>query len=115
MTTPLLTLAKITLTFSAEPLLDQIDLQIMPGERVCLIGRNGAGKSSLLKIITNEQASYSGEIWRKPGLRIARLEQALLQQSNLTVFEIVAQGLSKVGELLAEYHDITHQLSTTST
>jgi ATP-binding cassette subfamily F protein uup len=114
MTTPLITLTNITLTFSAESLLDQVALQILPGERVCLIGRNGAGKSSLLKIIAQEQTAYSGEIWRKPGLRIARLEQELPQQSNLTVFETVAQGLAEVGKLLADYHEITLRLSKTA-
>ncbi len=111
MTTPLLTLAKVTLTFSAEPLLDKIDLQIMPGERVCLIGRNGAGKSSLLKIIDKQQTPTDGEIWYQPVLRIARLEQELPPESNLTVFETVAQGLAAVGNLLAEYHEITLQLT----
>ncbi len=56
---------------------DDAELQLDPGERVCLLGRNGSGKSTLLRVIDDSLAVDSGAIWRKPGLKISRMEQAL--------------------------------------
>lgn len=111
--TTLITLEKVCLAFGSAPLLDEIKLHIAAGERVCLIGRNGAGKSSLLKAIAGEQSADSGEIFRKPSLRIGQLAQALPQNLNRTVFAEVADGLAEVGELLTEYHDLTQVLTGT--
>ncbi len=108
----LITLENISLAFGLEPLLDQIRFQMTDGERVCLIGRNGAGKSSLLKIIEGVILPDSGTVWRKPLLRVSRLEQELPQSSELTVFEFVAQGLAETGALLAQYHHLTQSLTS---
>ncbi len=59
---PLLQLRQITLKYSAAPLLDQIDFQVEAGERICLLGRNGAGKTSLMRIITGEETPNEGEL-----------------------------------------------------
>jgi ATP-binding cassette subfamily F protein uup len=107
----LITLDNISLAFGLNALLDKAKLQIASGERVCLIGRNGAGKSSLMKIIEGHQQPDSGEVWRKPGLRLARLAQELPQHSAGTVYELVAQGLAETGKLLAAYHAVTHRLT----
>lgn len=107
----LLTLDNVSLTFGLEALLDKAKLHIAPGERICLIGRNGAGKSSLLKIIEGTLIPSDGSVWRKPHLRLARLEQELPQSSTKTVYTFVAEGLAEAGELLAAYHGLTHQLS----
>lgn len=107
----LITLENISLAYGLDPLLDQIRFQIAEGERVCLIGRNGAGKSSLLKIIEGVILPDSGTVWRKPLLRVSRLEQELPQESELTVFEFVAQGLAETGDLLAQYHHLTQSLT----
>ncbi len=107
----LITLENIYLSFGAEPLLDHIKLQIAAEERVCLIGRNGAGKSSLLKIIDGSILPDSGEIRRKPELRMARLEQELPQHAIGTVYEFVAQGLAETGQLLTQYHALTHRIA----
>lgn len=107
----LITLDNIALGFGLEPLLDNIKLQIAYGERVCLIGRNGAGKSSLLKIIEGSLLPDSGDIWRKPHLRIARLDQELPQQTTATVYEQVADGLADMGQLLTAYHALTLRLA----
>lgn len=103
----LISLDNISLGFGLEPLLDHIKLQISAGERVCIIGRNGAGKSSLLKIIEGSLLPDNGEIWRKPQLRIARLSQELPQQNNDTVYDHVSAGLADIGQLLSEYHQQT--------
>lgn len=109
--TTLLTLDKISLAFGLEPLLDDVKLQIESGERVCLIGRNGAGKSSLLKLIAGLQVPDSGEIWRMQGLRLGQLAQELPQKLQQTVFETVAEGLADTGKLLMEYHALTQKLT----
>ncbi len=108
--TNLITLDNVSLAFGLNALLDKVKLQIALGERVCLIGRNGAGKSSLLKVIDGALQADSGEIWRKPHLRIARLEQELPQYASGTVYEFVAEGLAETGQLLAAYHALTERL-----
>jgi ATP-binding cassette subfamily F protein uup len=111
----LITLDNVSLAYGLDVLLDQVKFQLTEGERVCLIGRNGAGKSSLLKIIEKSQLPDSGTVWHKPHLRIARLAQELPQNSSATIYEFVAEGLAETGRLLAEYHTLTHQLQHSST
>jgi ATP-binding cassette subfamily F protein uup len=112
--TNLITLDNISLAYGLDALLDKAKLQIATGERVCLIGRNGAGKSSLLKIIDGTLLPDSGNIWRKPNLRISRLEQELPQHITGTVYEYVSGGLAEIGKLLAEYHAVTLRLGDDS-
>src|SRR3990167_3061943 len=107
----LITLENISLAYGLEALLDKIKLQIDSGERVCLIGRNGAGKSSLMKIIEGAIMPDGGNVWRKPHLRIARLSQDLPQEETMTVYEFVSDGLAETGRLLAAYHALTHQMA----
>ena len=68
---PHITLDQASLAFGHHPLLDHADFQLDPGERVGLIGRNGAGKSSLLKVIAGESKLDDGTLWRAPSVRIA--------------------------------------------
>lgn len=107
----LITLDNVSLAYGLDCLLDQAKLQITAGERICLIGRNGAGKSSLLKIIDGSLLPDSGLVSRKPHLRLARLAQELPQDLTLTVYEFVAEGLAETGQLLANYHALTHRLA----
>lgn len=113
--TTLITLDKVSLAFGANPLLDDVKLQIEKGERVCLIGRNGAGKSSLLKLIAGQQLPDSGEVFRMPNLKVGQLVQELPQQTDRTVFEEVATGLETTGKLLTDYHTLIQKLSATPT
>ncbi|MBW2314350.1 MAG: ATP-binding cassette domain-containing protein [Deltaproteobacteria bacterium] len=108
---PLLRLDDVSISFGRHALLDQAGLQIDAGERVCLIGRNGAGKSTLLKIVDGGVAPDAGEVWRQPGLVIARLSQDLPADGDATVFDVVAAGLAEVGHLLAEYHHTAHAVA----
>src|SRR3990167_3709037 len=108
----LISIEILSLAFGLDVLLDQVKLQVGSGERVCLIGRNGAGKSSFLKIIDGSLQPDSGSVWRKPNLRIARLTQEFTATSAETVFEFVAEGLAETGALLTLYHALTHQLMT---
>lgn len=111
----LITLDSVCLAYGLDHLLDQAKLQISAGERVCLIGRNGAGKSSLMKIIDGTLLPDSGTIWRKPNLRLARLVQELPQETPGTVYEFVAQGLAETGKLLADYHTLVLRLEHSHT
>ena len=110
---PLLSLQKIGLAFGHLPLFEEADLQIEPGERIALIGRNGAGKSSLLRVLSGEQPPDSGTIWREPGLRVSRLEQDVPAAGDRTVFGEVASGLGELGSLVSEYHQAAVRVSET--
>jgi ATP-binding cassette subfamily F protein uup len=106
----LITLDNICLAYGLNPLLDHVKFQISSGERVCLIGRNGAGKSSLLKVIEGKQQPDSGNVHRKPHLRMSRLAQELPQHAEGTVYEFVAEGLAETGKILAAYHKVLLKL-----
>lgn len=106
---PLIRLSEISLAYGAMPLLEGASLQLDGGERVCVIGRNGAGKSSLLNIVAGESPPDSGEVWYQPGINIGIVAQALPDADQLTVFEVVAAGLAEVGALLTEYHQLSQQ------
>lgn len=111
----LISLDNICLSYGPDILLENAKLQIATGERICLIGRNGAGKSSLLKIIEGIDQPDSGTVWRKPHLRMARLAQELPQNISSTVYEFVAEGLAETGNLLIAYHHLSQRLSDTAT
>ena len=101
---PLLTLDNLSLAFGHLPLFANAALRIDPGERIALIGRNGSGKSSLLKTISGEQLPDAGSIWRQPGLRVSRLDQDVPLTGTRTVFEEVSSGLGELSALVNEYH-----------
>lgn len=106
---PLIRLDNISLAFGHLPVLDQVDLQVDAGERVCLVGRNGTGKTTLLRVITGAAAPDDGEIWRMETLRVAHLEQEVPPDTDQTIFEVVAGGTGELGGLLTEYHNLTRQ------
>jgi ATP-binding cassette subfamily F protein uup len=103
---PLLRLDKASLHYGTQVLLDAVDLNIGRGEKLGLLGRNGAGKTSLLKILAGEIAPDSGERWLRPGARLARLEQTLPQGDDVRVYDVVASGLAETGQLLSDYHQL---------
>ncbi|WNW09622.1 ATP-binding cassette domain-containing protein [Pseudomonas sp. DTU_2021_1001937_2_SI_NGA_ILE_001] len=108
----LLKFSDVSLAFGAMPLLDKVSWQIARGERVCIIGRNGTGKSSMLKLVRGVQKPDDGSIWRAPGLKIGELPQELPLADERTVFDVVAEGLDGVGSLLAEYHHLAQNCVT---
>jgi ATP-binding cassette subfamily F protein uup len=93
---PLVSLDHVSLAFGHLPLLDDASLQIEPGERICVIGRNGTGKSTLLQIVGGELPPDTGSVWRQPGLRIGRLAQDAPLQDARPVFDVVSEGLGRL-------------------
>ncbi len=104
----LLRFENLHLAYSHTPLLNDATLILEEGERVALLGRNGAGKSSLLKLVAGDIQPDGGSLWRKPGLKIGTLPQVLPAADDRDVFEVVAEGLAEAGRLLEEFHHITH-------
>lgn len=107
----LLTLRDLTLAFGGPPILDGVDLQVEPGDRLCLVGRNGSGKSTLLRLMNNELVPDTGEISRQQGLRVALVAQDVPPALAGTVFDAVAAGMGNAAEVLAEYHRVSHYLA----
>jgi len=103
----LLRIRNLRLGFGGPLLLDGVNLSIEPGERVCLVGRNGSGKSTLLKLIEGLILPDEGEVERQQGLKIAALGQELPEDISTTVFDCVAGGLGKLGELIKRFHQLS--------
>ena len=108
---PLVQLSQVSLAYGHVPLLDHVDLVIEPNQRIGLIGRNGTGKSSLLRLIDGIAAADEGKLWRAPGLKLASVAQEPLFRPGLSVFEAVAEGLGKGTQLLIDYHAAAHALT----
>ena len=110
----LLRLKKVSIAFGTHSLLDQADFQLDEGERVGLLGRNGEGKSTLMKIVMKQIHADGGEVWLKPELRIAVLEQMPQLPDEETIYDVVAGGLGEVGEWIKRYHEITLHMTDMS-
>jgi ATP-binding cassette subfamily F protein uup len=108
----LINLDNVSIAFGHVTLLDQITLRLDKGERVCLIGRNGEGKSTLLKIISGEILPDQGRVERQTsGCIIAQLAQEPHFNPTDTVFHAVAAALGSIGQLVEEYHILVQQLA----
>ncbi|MGB1648679.1 MAG: ATP-binding cassette domain-containing protein [Cycloclasticus sp.] len=103
---PLLKFDDVSVAFGLNPVLDKANLQIDEQERVGLIGRNGEGKSTLLKVLSGDVLPDAGQVWRQAGVVIATLEQSPLLPEASNVYEAVADSLGEVGHLIARYHDM---------
>jgi ATP-binding cassette subfamily F protein uup len=99
-----LTVNQLNLNQGGFQLLDKAMFVLEPRERVALIGRNGEGKSTFLKILAGEVKPDSGRIETPTGTDVAMLSQTLLPANEATVFDTVAMGLAHIGQLLADYH-----------
>ena len=108
---PLISLDNAQLAYGHMPLLDRAEFKLDKGERVGLLGRNGAGKTSLLKVIVGSVVLDDGAVWRAPGLRLGYVPQEPPLDDEATVFETVAEGLGTLQATLIEYHDVLHQLA----
>ena len=107
----LLSYRNLTVSFGGPKLLDNAGLTIAKRERVCLLGRNGEGKSTLLRIINGEVKPDGGEMEAVPGLRVRKLDQEIPADIHGTLFEVVAAGLGEAAETIAQYHHLLHELA----
>jgi len=98
--------------FDDPPLLENINFQIEKGERVCLLGRNGVGKSTFLKMLSGDVAPDRGEIRRQQGVTVASLKQDVLTGFDGTIFDLVAQGLGDQGKIMVEYNYLSKMPET---
>ncbi len=93
----LLDFKNVTLAFGGPPVLDGVSLRVQSGERICLLGRNGEGKSTLLRLMAGQTTPDSGEIVRQAGLRVGLLTQEIPAGITGTVHEVVASGFEAAG------------------
>lgn len=108
---PYITLDKAALAFGHVALLNKIDFQLDEGERVGLIGRNGGGKSSLLKVLAGQALLDDGTVWRQPTARICYVSQEPVLDAAATVFDAVAAGLGELQQIIKDYHHLSHLLA----
>ncbi|WP_290652165.1 ATP-binding cassette domain-containing protein [Aquisalimonas sp.] len=107
----LLQLQDVSLAFSGPPLLDGVNLEIHHGERICLLGRNGTGKSTLMKVLEGSQEPDGGRVLRPDGLRAARMEQDVPGLGHCCVRDVVAAGLGAVGHDLQRWHGLSSRMA----
>ncbi|KZY97441.1 ABC transporter ATP-binding protein [Oleibacter sp. HI0075] len=103
----LVRLQQVELAFGDHVLLDKVDLDVQSGERLCVVGRNGEGKSTLLKIINREITPDDGVVQYRDTLRVAALQQELPKSVDESVYDVVADGIGDLGAVLARYHEET--------
>src|SRR5262245_13460552 len=107
----LITVDGATLAFGQKLLLDHARFVLDARERVCLIGRNGVGKSTLLKVLCGDVVPDDGIVWRRDTSNVAILEQDVPAALPNTVYQTVAAGLPELGRVLAQYHDESQALA----
>ena len=107
----LLGMQDVSIAFGGPPVLDRAAFHIERGERVCLLGRNGAGKSTIMKLLDGTIAPDDGVVVRESGVSVARLEQEVPGDVSGSTFDVVAAGLGDRGRLLARYHDASHRVA----
>jgi ATP-binding cassette subfamily F protein uup len=112
---PLFTLDSVSVAFGHLPLLDRVAFQVDPGERVAVIGRNGTGKSTLLKIIAGATSPDAGTVWRQPGVVVSRLEQDVPLATTKPVFDVVAEGIGALSDVVTAYHHAAHDVAHDAT
>src|SRR5512136_235150 len=102
----LVSLQNVNVGFGGPLLLEGVDLSIDRGERVCLVGRNGTGKSTIMRLITGDVKPDGGKIVYQQGVRITLLTQEVPQALTGSVFDVVAGAFGEQGALLAQYHHV---------
>jgi len=107
----LISYRNLSVSFGGPLLLDDVGISIEKKERICLLGRNGEGKSTLLRILSGQIEADKGESERVPDFRVAKLDQEIPRGVKGSVFDVVAQGLGKKADILRSYNQASLQLS----
>ncbi len=108
----LISLQDITLAYGGPPLFDHMDLQLEQGERVALLGRNGVGKTTLMKVMAGQLQPDAGKVVYQKGVRVTHLPQEVPLGITGNVFDLVLSGLGDRVKLLSDYHHVNHRLQT---
>lgn len=104
-------LSDLSLAFGEHVLLDRVSLTVHKGERIGILGQNGAGKSTFMKVLLGEQQADSGDLWRADDIKVAWLDQTLPERTDITLYDYIAGGLEGLGQLLSDYYHLTHDTS----
>jgi ATP-binding cassette subfamily F protein uup len=99
-------LESVSLAYGLRPLLDKVNFAIEEKQKICLLGRNGEGKSSLMSLLIKSTLPDSGEVNFQKGVKVGALPQSLPEADDRSVYDIVAEGLDELGQYLKEYHSL---------
>tara|TARA_R110001592_G_scaffold1470_2_gene8817 strand:+ start:11462 stop:13408 length:1947 start_codon:yes stop_codon:yes gene_type:complete len=99
-------LENVSLAYGLRPLLDNVNFAIEEKQKICLLGRNGEGKSSLMSLLIKTTLPDSGEVNFQKGVKVGALLQSLPDADDRTVYDLVAEGLDELGQYLSEYHTL---------
>ncbi|WP_320007568.1 ATP-binding cassette domain-containing protein [Maridesulfovibrio sp.] len=108
----LMSVSDISMTFGGPQLLDRVSFQVEEGQRICIVGRNGEGKSTLLRLMSGDLVPDSGNISYQKGVTVARLSQKVPEVLEGSIFEVVAGGLGELGEALTKYHMVSLEVAS---
>ncbi|SMN10530.1 ABC transporter, ATP-binding protein [uncultured Candidatus Thioglobus sp.] len=106
---PLITLDNLSLNFSDKPILNEVSSTILKGDKIALIGRNGEGKSTFMRILAEMIEADDGKLKVKNGIKISYLEQTPPEDNEKNLFDIVAEGLGEIGDILTKYQQFISQ------
>lgn len=101
----------VSMSFGGPLLLDRVSFQVEEGQRICIVGRNGEGKSTLLRLMSGDLVPDDGNISCQKGVTVARLSQKVPEALKGTVFEVVAGGLGDLGQALTSYHTVSLEVA----
>ncbi len=106
---PLITLDNLSLSFSEKPILNEVSATILKGDKIALIGRNGEGKSTFMRVLAGLIEADDGKLKIKNGIKISYLEQTPPEDNDKKLFDIVAEGLGDIGLILSQYQHLMTQ------
>jgi len=106
----LLRFQQACLAFGTNPVLDKVDFSLFVGERVCLVGRNGAGKSTMLKLLTGQQNLDDGQIVKQNNVLLSRLEQDPPARVDVKIADFIREGAGDLAEKLQHFYELSDHL-----